>query len=142
MNGITRFQALDGTWILGMTFRANAECMLVKCPYTYTKAEGGGSILQRFGSPQPNHRFGYSTQDGQIYAMHNLWYKSYVEQGEYRETLSLFINSQDGFTNSRVFEFDIKLTPEPATSYDDTVFDTSYLNANVTFQTDMWGGVS
>jgi hypothetical protein len=137
MNGVTRFQAYDGTWILGATFRSNAEAVLMKCPYTYSSADGGGTILQRFGTPT-GHRFGYSTSDGEITAMHNLFYTIYPTTN--KETLTIFVNDQNGYSNSRVFEFDLKLTPEPSTSYDDTVFDTDYISATVGYFTDMWGG--
>lgn len=48
MNGITRFLSNDGTYVLAVTFRDNAECVFIKCPYAYTASEGGGTILQRY----------------------------------------------------------------------------------------------
>jgi len=143
MNGITRFQTNDGTWILGATFRSNAEAILIKCPYTYKASDGGGTILQRFGTPT-GHRFGYSVSDPTITALHNLYYTNYkgVDQNNERETISLFVNDQDGYTNSRLFEFDLNLVSEPINeSYDDTIFDTTYVTTGVGFFTDMWGGV-
>jgi hypothetical protein len=72
----------------------HAECVLVKDPFTYPKADsegsgggGGGSILQRFGSPSLSnstsaqsgayHFFGLdrSTEPGPLTAMHNLHYE-------------------------------------------------------------------
>jgi hypothetical protein len=140
MNGITRFQAKDGTWILAVTFRANAECVLLKCPFTYTSSDGGGTILQRFGTPS-GHRFGYSASDGEITAMHNMYHTIYPDDiNNGKETLTLFVNSQVGYSNSRIFEFEVKLTPEPDTSYDDTIFDTTYISGTTDFYTGMWGG--
>ena len=37
--------------ILGMTQKIHAVVLLLKCPYSYARAEGGGAILQRLGTP-------------------------------------------------------------------------------------------
>lgn len=134
-NGVTRFMYGDGTWILGATHKDHGEAILVKDPYTYTSANGGGSILQRFGSP--SHTFGLSSSDGSIEALHNLYHTVYPDG---TETMSLFVNTQSGASESQVFEFDINLVEEPSSSYDDTVFDTNYKSATLAYSTGTWGG--
>lgn len=134
-NGVTRFLHGDGTWVLGVTHKDHGEAILVKCPYTYSSANGGGKILQRFGSP--SHTFGLSTSDGSITALHNLYHTAYPDG---TETMSIFVNTQTGSSLSQVFEFEINLVEEPTDSYDDTVFDTTYKSATLSYSTGTWGG--
>lgn len=136
-NGLTRFVTKDGTWILAATFLFNAEAVLMKCPFTYSSDEGGGQILQRFGSPA-NHQFGLKQTDESIEGLHNIFYTLYPDGNE---TVTLFVNSQTGCDVSLVLEFDLKLSEEPSDKdYDDTVFETDYLSAKLDFSTPTWGG--
>jgi hypothetical protein len=41
----------SGVAVLGATHKTHGEAVLAKCPFTYAPSEGGGSLLQRFGSP-------------------------------------------------------------------------------------------
>merc|ERR1711871_1617970 len=71
-NGIKRFQSLDGTWVLALTQRQANEAMLLKDPFMYSAEQGGGKILQRFGTPaiwdgdsvSAYHYFGMEEGDG------------------------------------------------------------------------------
>ena len=51
-NGMLVFTTQDGTSILAYTHRAASEGVLLRNPYVYTARAGGGSIVQRFGTPQ------------------------------------------------------------------------------------------
>merc|ERR1712178_556550 len=50
-NGVQRFTAKSGITYLAFTHRADAEAVIFKDPFTYNSAEGGGKIVQRFGTP-------------------------------------------------------------------------------------------
>lgn len=134
-NGLNRFQTSSGVWILAATFRQHGEAILIKDPFTYTTAEGGGTILQRFGSP--DHTFGLSSTAGAIEAMHNIYYTAYPDG---TETLSVFVNQQEDEDQSQCFEFHLNLVEEPTTDYNDTVFDTTYTSAELSYSTGSWGG--
>ena len=124
-NGLTRVTTADGTTILAATHKTDGEVVIVKCPFTYTSEEGGGSIVQRFGSPSiyvndetsEKHAFGLAAADGSLTALHNVYYTLYPDG---RETMTLFVNIQENAQMSQIFEFDLKLTPEPTSAYDDT----------------------
>ena len=69
-------------------------------PWTYTAIEGGGTILQRFGTPAicnssgasvGTHYFGLSSTEAVFSGMHNVRYKLYSSG---KETISVFVNSQ------------------------------------------------
>jgi len=144
-NGLTRVTTADGTTILAATHKTDGEVVIVKCPFTYTSEEGGGSIVQRFGSPSiyvndktsEKHAFGLAAADNSLTALHNVYYTLYPDG---RETMTLFVNIQENAQMSQIFEFDLKLTPEPASAYDDTVFETDYKVAVLDYATGTWGG--
>mmetsp|Transcript_94615 Transcript_94615/g.270780 ORF Transcript_94615/g.270780 Transcript_94615/m.270780 type:complete len:449 (+) Transcript_94615:52-1398(+) len=138
-NGLTRFTAADDTTILASTHRsANTEARLLKCPWRYTTAEGGGSILQRFGSPGV-HTFGLTSKTGSFTAMHNIWYHA-TAAGD--ETLTVFVNTQTGEQHCMVYEFGLNLVAEAdaGDEYDDTVFETTYQSVETDFSTGSQGG--
>lgn len=98
-NGLVRFQAKDGTWVLAATHKIHGEAVLIKDPWSYTSSEGGGTILQRFGTPgiwggsqiTGYHHFGMAETEGPISSVHNIHYTAYPDGSE---TLALFVNSQ------------------------------------------------
>merc|ERR1712096_358678 len=51
-NGVIRFETLAGVKVLAVTGRFGNEAVLMKDPFTYSAAEGGGEIVQRFGTFQ------------------------------------------------------------------------------------------
>ena len=116
-----------------------------KDPYTYTASDGGGSILQRFGSPpiytdgstSSTHSFGLTSSDNGIVGLHNLYYTLYPSG---KETITLFVNTMDNEQMSQVVEFDLNLTPEPDTVYDDSVFETDYNQISLDYNEETWGG--
>ena len=166
-NGVTRFwsnsisSSPSSVAVLGATHKTHGEAVLVKCPFTYSPAEGGGSILQRFGSPYhhdgttiPNlrgnatrkfssetttHSFGIDASSGNgIVALHNLYHTAYPDG---TETVALFVNEAENSDVSMAWEFVVKLVEEPSGSYDDTVFATDYWTAPLSFSENTWGGV-
>lgn len=145
-NGLTRFQATDGTWVLAVTQKVHGEAVLMKCPFTYSSALGGGSILQRFGSPTTwvegvaasTHSFGLSSSEGAITALHNIYHTVYPDG---THTMSLFVNNQGSSSVSQVYEFEVNLVPEPASGdYDDTIFTTTYSSTTLDYSENTWGG--
>lgn len=50
-NGVARFATLSGVVVLAITHRMDAEAVLFKDPWSYTTADGGSAVLQRFGTP-------------------------------------------------------------------------------------------
>ena len=47
----SKAKSSSGVAVLGATHKTHGEAVLAKCPFTYAPSEGGGSLLQRFGSP-------------------------------------------------------------------------------------------
>jgi len=148
-NGMLRFTTKDGVKLLAITHRADHEAVIMKDPYTYTAANGGGSILQRFGTPghtpdSTYHRFGVANNSVEWSGgCHNVFYtaSSKTTQLLGLETISLFVNSIDGSTTSHVFEFAVKLTEQkPDVKYDDTVFTTKFVSASCGFEAEAAGG--
>jgi len=146
MNGMTRFKTLEGVWVIAASFYTHGEVVIFKDPYTYSSADGGGQILQRFGSPyhwtgtveNGTHIFGLSTSEPSFLELHNVYHTVYSET---RETITVFVNKQNGINSSMVFEFDVLLVSEDdSVTYDDSVFDTAYIKAPVYYQEDTWGG--
>jgi hypothetical protein len=87
MNGAIRFEH-EGTWVLGVTLFSAQEAILFKCPWTYSVANGGGEILQRFGSSAAGGvNYGITDSDGEIEGLHNLYYNSITG------TLTVFANA-------------------------------------------------
>lgn len=144
-NGVKRFQALDGTWILALTQRFANGAMLLKDPFMYTSAQGGGQIVQRFGTPaiykgssvSSYHYFGMGQDAGHISTgVHNLWHNVYGG----RETLTMFVNGMSSDSLSHVYEFDVKLTEESEAVAGDDAFATAYSTAAFSYQANAQGG--
>lgn len=159
INALERFTALDGTVVLAVCQRMDVEVLLIKCPFTYTFAQGGGSILQRFGSPPiiggnkqvvGHHNFGLRGVDYWILkpghprlhirakgGVHNVYHKRYSDA---RETLTVFVNQVSMTDNvSGVYEFDVHLIHAQNTSKDE-VFNTSYKKVDLDFTAMAQGG--
>jgi hypothetical protein len=144
-NGVKRFQSLDGTWILAVTQRFANGALLLKDPFTYSKSEGGGSILQRFGTPaiwdgsssSEYHYFGVDAKDGHVTSgVHNLWHNVY----DGRETLTMFVNGMSSDDKSHAFEFDVKLTSAEDGALSDEIFATNYTSVTFSYQAQAQGG--
>ncbi len=144
-NGVNRFQALDGTWILAITQRFANGALLVKDPFTYSAAQGGGKIMQRFGTPaiwdgssaSAYHFFGMKEQSGHVSSgVHNLWHNVYGD----RETLTMFVNGMSTDSKSHAYEFDVKLTSEDAAEKSDAAFDTTHSSVAFSFSAQAQGG--
>ena len=50
-NGMLAFTTKAGAKLLAITHRFGHEAIVMKSPYAFKAADGGGSILQRFGTP-------------------------------------------------------------------------------------------
>jgi hypothetical protein len=141
-NGVLRFETLAGVTVLAYTARFANEAVLIKDPFTYSAAEGGGEIVQRFGTfrtsrSQKYRTFGLDDSKGvDITGVHNLWYQRYGE----RETLTMFANSVSSDSKSHVFEFDIKLTSESEADKSDAAFATDYTDVAFTYLAQAQGG--
>jgi len=141
-NGVIRFESLAGMTVLAYTARFANEAVLFKDPFTYSAAEGGGEIVQRFGTFKTSNRgdsrtFGLDDSKGvEITGVHNLWYQRYGE----RETLTMFANAVSTDSMSHVFEFDIKLTSESEADKSDDAFATDYTDVPFSYLAQAQGG--
>jgi len=141
-NGVVRFETLAGVTVLAYTARFANEAVLIKDPFTYSAAEGGGEILQRFGTfkasrLKKSRTFGLDDSKGvDITGVHNLWYQRYGE----RETLTMFANAVSSDSKSHVFEFDIKLTSESEADKSDAAFATDYTDVPFSYLAQAQGG--
>jgi len=144
-NGVKRFQSLDGTWILAITQRFANGAMLLKDPFTYSTAQGGGKILQRFGTPaiwdgssaSTYHYFGAEKGSGYITTgVHNLWHQVYGD----RETMTMFVNGMSTDSVSHAYEFDVKLTSEDVSTKTDAAFATTHSSVAFSFSAQAQGG--
>jgi hypothetical protein len=141
-NGVIRFETLSGVTVLAYTARFANEAVLFKDPFTYSAAEGGGEMVQRFGTFKTSNRgesrtFGLDSSKGvEITGVHNLWYQRYGE----RETLTMFANAVSSDSKSHVFEFDIKLTSESEADKSDDAFATDYTDVPFSYLAQAQGG--
>merc|ERR1712050_185147 len=154
-NGVQRFTSKSGTVYLAFTHRSDAEAVIFKDPFTYTRPEGGGKIVQRFGtpslygtlsfppSPSSYRYFGLKSSASAFDSgVHNVFYtkSSLSTPIEGKETISLFVNDQDG--KAAVYEFGFNPVEEGGTADpgDDTVFNTDYVFAKCSFDAQAQGG--
>jgi hypothetical protein len=151
-NGVQRFTSTDGTAYLAFTHRTDAEAVIFKDPFTYSIGNGGGLIVQRFGTPslysssgatRETRYFGLqSSASAFASGVHNVFYtaSSYSSSLKGKETIALFVNKQDD--KSAVYEFVFNPVEEGSTadSGDDTVFDVDYVFAKCTFTAPAQGG--
>ena len=150
-NGVHRFVDTAGRAIVALTHRNFQEAFLVLDPWTYAAADGADAILQRFGtSPFTGdetatlHHFGLPTTAKQwTGGVHNVWYtpSSATTKLAGKETLTLFVNSIEGWPASFVFEFEVKLSPElPFAPLAVSVFDADFVFAECFFKAQAMGG--
>jgi len=150
-NGVEHVEAKDGTTLLMMTHRAASEAVIFKSPFKYKSASGGGSILQRFGTPkqwtsksQSYHYFGVEKDAAMGYitgGVHNVWYRSNSEAFPGKETVSLFVNSASTTGRAYAVEFVLNMKEQqPGKVYDDSVFSTEYTAAELSFAAPAQGG--
>ena len=150
-NGVLHFrsEARDMT-LVAFTHRMMAEAVVFKDPWTYKSTNGGGTILQRFGTPKKWESgdyddavfryFGLETSESAFATgVHNVFYtaSSKTKEMQGKETISLFVNAQDG--KSAVYEFQLNLVEE-SNNDDDTVFRTTYVSASCSFTAPAQGG--
>jgi len=138
-NGVIRFETLAGVTVLAVTGRFGNEAVLMKDPFTYSAAEGGGEIVQRFGTFRTSRLKAYRSfgvEGTTITGVHNLWYQRYGE----RETLTMFANAVSTDSKSHVFEFDMKLINESEADKSDAVFATDYTDTPFTYLAQAQGG--
>jgi len=146
-NGMNRFTTKSGVTILAFTHRFAAEAVLLKDPWTYKAANGGGKILQRFGCPtqyangaatQNRRAFGVDTTNGPSKAgVHNVFYQV---KANGTETVSMFANGVGSDSYSHVFEFEVNLADEAQKATSDDVFTTAWSTAAFTFSSQSQGG--
>ena len=153
-NGVLHFrsEARDMT-LLAFTHRMMAEAVVFKDPWTYESTNGGGTILQRFGTPKKwdsgdyddavFRYFGLETSESAFATgVHNVFYtaSSKTKEMQGKETISLFVNAQDG--KSAVYEFQLNLVEDgdDDDDDDDTVFRTTYISASCSFTAPAQGG--
>merc|ERR1711924_353287 len=146
-NGVNRFTTKSGVTVLAFTHRFASEAVLLKDPWTYAEAKGGGKILQRFGCPQQyangqatgkQRAFGIDTTHGPSRAgVHNVFYQV---KANGTETVSMFANGVGSDSFSHVFEFEVKLVDEQSGATGDDVFNTAWSTAPFTFTSQSQGG--
>jgi hypothetical protein len=135
-NGVQRFTTKSGVKVLAVTHLIQSEVVLFKDPFSYPKSDGGGSILQRFGTPMhfgtdglvSDRYFGLNPSVSRFNHVHNIFYQAASKSFTGSESLSLFVNSQDGA--AAAYEFELNLVDEDSTDDpDDTVFEVDYVSA-------------
>jgi len=158
-NCVRTFTTSDGTDVLAIALRMDVEAILFKNPYLHKKADGGGTILQRFGSPKifnqsgeiiGQHHFGIKVADTlplipgnatptkRAYGgLHNIYY---FKHHDGRETLTVFANQYHGGNQSGLFEYDMKLVKDSSGKATDAVFDTNYTFVLLPFASCAQGG--
>lgn len=156
-NGVQRFTSKSGIVYLAFTHRTDAEAVIFKDPFTYSSAQGGGNIVQRFGtpssygalsfppSPSPSsyRYFGLKSSVSAFDSgVHNVFHtaSSLSTSIAGKESISLFVNDQDG--KAAVYEFAFNPVDEGGTADpgDDTVFNTDYVFAKCSFDARAQGG--
>jgi hypothetical protein len=150
-NGVQRFTAKSGITYLAFTHRMDAEAVIFKDPFTYSSAEGGGKIVQRFGTPYlyssmgaSNYRYFGLKSSASAFAtgVHNVFYTASSQSTSIKgkETISMFINSQDSKSAAYEFVFNPVEEGSKADTGDDTVFSVDYVFAKCTFMAQAQGG--
>lgn len=150
-NGVQRFTSKSGITYLSFTHRMDAEAVIFKDPFTYNSKEGGGKIVQRFGTPYLYNDYGSGTtryfglkSSASAFdsGVHNVFYtlSSQSTSLKGKETISLFVNDQDG--KSAAYEFALNPVEEGSKgdSGDDLVFNVDYVFAKLSFSSQAQGG--
>eukprot|EP00931_Biecheleriopsis_adriatica_P083860 TRINITY_DN5754_c0_g1_i5.p1 TRINITY_DN5754_c0_g1~~TRINITY_DN5754_c0_g1_i5.p1 ORF type:complete len:507 (-),score=53.09 TRINITY_DN5754_c0_g1_i5:124-1512(-) len=131
-NSLAHFVAKDGTAVLAFTQDYQNSATLVKDPFTYSAAEGGGEILQRFGTPGngrsqniTSHFFGLDPRDGPLALIHNPFYYVKPDGTEWIVVMNNFGPETEPM--SSLFQFELNLVPQdPSIELNDMVFATGY----------------
>lgn len=148
-NGVLRFTAKSGISYLAFTHRFDSEAVIFKDPFTYASKEGGGKIVQRFGTPSVYNEYGVadtrhfglkSSASAFTGGVHNVFYTASSASLGGKESISLFVNAQDSM--SHAYEFAVSPVEEgsQADTGDDTVFNVDYVFAKCTFDATSQGG--
>jgi len=148
-NGMLRFTSKAGTVYLAVTHWMLAEAVVFKDPFTYKASEGGGKIVQRFGTVSaggPDETAGYryfgvpSGDSAFDSGVHNVFYRAAAEALGGAESISLFVNDQDG--KAAAYEFGFKPVEEGSAADDgtDAVFATKSVHAKLSFDAQAQGG--
>jgi len=148
-NGVLHFVSKAGISYLAFTHRMDSEAVIFKDPFSYSSQDGGGRIVQRFGTPYLYNQYGVAK--GRYFGLnssaspfssgvHNVFYTRSSAGLGGQESISLFVNAQDG--KSAAYEFVLKPVEEDSKSDpgDDSVFDVRYVFAKCTFQAMAQGG--
>jgi hypothetical protein len=150
-NGVQRFTSRSGIAYLAFTHRMDAEAVVFKDPFTYSSAEGGGKIVQRFGTPSLYNEYGvtatryFGLNTSATYfdsGVHNVFYTRSSQSTSLRgtETISLFVNDQGGKSAAYEFAFHPLEEGSKADPGDDTVFNVGYVFAKLSFAAQAQGG--
>jgi hypothetical protein len=148
-NGVLRFDSKDGHSYLAFTHRFDSEAVVFKDPYTYSSKENGGKIVQRFGTPNlynaygvaDTRHFGLKTSASAFTGgVHNVFYTADSSSIAGKETISLFVNAQDQISHAYEFAFKPVLEGSKSDTGDDTAFNTDYVFAKCTFDSQSQGG--
>lgn len=136
-NGVQRIASASGVTVLAFTHRFASEAVVFKDPFTY---KDGGKILQRFGTPSGHHFGVESSASSFTGGVHNVWYtKQSLALGGV-ESISLFVNSQDGKSQAYEFALSLKEQGSSGDPGDDTVFATKAVHATLSFTASAQGG--
>jgi len=124
---------------------------IFKDPFIYANQEGGGQIVQRFGTPSLYNEYGVSSvryfglKSTASYfgsGVHNVFYtkssQSTAMKG--KETISMFVNDQDNKAAAYEFAFSPVEEGSKQDPGDDHVFDVDYVFAKLSFQAQAQGG--
>lgn len=149
-NGVEHITLNDGTKILAFTHRMGNEAVLLSDPYSYTSAQGGGSIVQRFGTPAQYtkstadyHYFGVKPHRLGFFSggVHNVYYRNNSDTFPGKETISLFVNWASASFASLAVEFVINPKTQVANQqYDDSIFETEYVESQLSYAAYAEGG--
>jgi len=99
LNGISRFTTMDGTTVLAFSTIHDNEVVLLRDPWTYSVAERGGEILQRFGTPGwalsaadgvPKRHFGFPASEGHMMQVHGV---QHFIQSDGTDWITIFNNA-------------------------------------------------
>jgi len=141
LNSISRFTTVDGTAVLALSTIYDNEVVLLRDPWTYSTAERGGEILQRFGNPGwgysaaegvPRRHFGFPSSEGNMLGIHGAQYYRQTDGTEWMtffnnaflgvgQAESTTTNIMDLIKNENNYEsagwrFQVKLAPESEAS--------------------------
>ena len=161
-NGVLRWTGRDGVSYMAITHYAHHEAVIMLDPYVYPTTDGGGEVVQRFGSPgiynatggvTGYHHFGLDESTFFFDAVHNVHYNpsSTTEKLLGQETLTLYVNQVYYESGTIIhpetdysFVAEFAINPQRQQDMDgpitDAVFDTDYTLAQLSFISTQQGG--